>query len=69
MDKFTIVVLGNGFDLANNLQTSYNDFFENRLLETQLDKKFRWSDRENQIKNYGDFIDLANTTNYREHNF
>ena len=69
MGKVTIVVLGNGFDLANNLKTSYNNFFENRLLETQLKKKFIWSDRINQIHNYGDFIDLANTINCTEHNF
>lgn len=41
MDKKKLIILGNGFDLASNLKSTYKDFFSERIkeeVENQLDE-------------------------------
>ena len=49
-----IIVLGNGFDLATNLPTSYKDFF-----------KYSHNVHEDDFKVYTDFLEKKNPTEHR----
>ena len=37
-----LLVIGNGFDLANGVKTSYSSFFESDYFQCEKEKAFRW---------------------------
>lgn len=71
--KIIAILLGNGFDIANNFKTSYNDFVESGEFKNLLDnnnalakhiysikKIYNWVDVETELGNYS--FNLENST-------
>jgi hypothetical protein len=69
MEKIAIVIVGNGFDLAHGLSTSYTNFIEHHENDDELNNTFwfihfkkmkekgRWMDLENEFKKILDLLD------------
>ena len=79
MQKGTIIILGNGFDLNLNLPTKYSDFIvseeftnidRSRKLFSYLsnisDESKKWVDIELELKKYADLLDSQNEQDIKE---
>ena len=64
----TLIIFGNGFDLANNFKTSYKDFVQHKLFTTLVPKNAlakhiqdivqiqKWVDLEMELANYSNML-------------
>lgn len=60
--KNLIVIIGNGFDLAHKLETSYNDFANYYLKEIILDKLINYENNNPFLRDrYLHYINVNNT--------
>ena len=69
MGKNSVIILGNGFDLALGLETRYSDFYKSKLWKNDSDIKNRLKDSESPLvtflkkeyKNNENWFDLEKT--------
>lgn len=56
--KIVAVILGNGFDIANNFKTSYNDFVESEEFKTLLQAENALAKHIYNVKNLYNWVDV-----------